>query len=108
MDGHEHGGPVTDHRDPVAREIILAEYKALRDEIIKKMDHRTTFRISALTLTLAAIGVGVERKSDVVLLLVPIVAVLFNFVAIYHSIQIGRAADYIRDKIEPKLIAQVA
>lgn len=91
----------------LSREIILAEYKALRDEIIKKMDHRTTFRISALTLTLAAIGVGAERKSDVVLL-VPIVAVLFNFVAIYHSIQIGRAADYIRDKIEPKLIAQVA
>jgi hypothetical protein len=34
------------------------------------------------------------------------VAVLFSNVAVYYSIQIGRAADYIRDRIEPKLDAQ--
>jgi hypothetical protein len=92
--------------DDVAREILLTEYKALRDEIIKKMDHRATFRISALTLTLGAIGVGAERKSDVLLLLVPVVAVLFNVVAVFYSLQVARAADYIRDNIEPKLQAQ--
>lgn len=41
------------------------------------MDHRATFRISTLTLTLAAIGVGAER----------------NIVAIFYSVRIGRAAD---------------
>jgi hypothetical protein len=60
-----------DPRDDVAREILLAEYKALRDEIIKKMDHRATFRISALTLTVAAIAAGVQFRNNMLLLLVP-------------------------------------
>jgi len=96
-----------DSRDEVAREILIAEYKALRDEIIKKMDHRATFRISALTITVAAMAAGVQFENNLLLLLVPIVAVLFSNVAVFYSVQIGRAADYIRDHIEPKLDEQL-
>jgi hypothetical protein len=99
-------GPEPEAADAAEREILLTEYKALRDEILKKMDHRATFRVSALTLTVAAIGVGAERKSGLLLLLAPIVITLFSNLAIYHSVQIARAANYIRDVIEPKLDRQ--
>jgi hypothetical protein len=89
--------------DAMVRDIILVEYKALRDEIAKKMDHRVTFRISALTLTLAATAVGVERKSGVLLLLAPIVSIMFSNIATYISSQIDRIVGYLREVVEPKL-----
>jgi hypothetical protein len=101
------GGESSTHQlDDGAREVVLAEYKALRDEILKKMDHRATFRVSALTLGLAAIGIGIERKSGVLLLLAPVAVVLLNNMASFHSMQIARTANYVRDVIEPKLTRQ--
>ncbi len=94
-----------DNTDDVtaAREILLVEYKALRDEIAKRMDHRVTFRISALTLTLAATAVGVERKSGILLLLAPTVSIMFSTIATYISVQIERISGYLREVVEPKL-----
>jgi hypothetical protein len=86
-----------------AREILLVEYKALREEISKRMDHRVTFRISALTLTLAAIAVGIERKSGVLLLLAPTVSIMFSNIATYISLQIDQVSGYLREVVEPKL-----
>ncbi|MEV6236646.1 hypothetical protein [Lentzea sp. NPDC051838] len=96
-------GTANDPDDAMMREILLVEYKALRDEISKRMDHRVTFRISALTLTLAAIAVGVERKSGVLLLLAPIVSILFSNIATYVSLQIDRISGHLRSAVEPKL-----
>ncbi|RSM50851.1 hypothetical protein DMA12_01540 [Amycolatopsis balhimycina DSM 5908] len=100
VDSVENAG---DSDDAMVRDIVLVEYKALRDEIAKKMDHRVTFRISALTLTLAATAVGVERKSGVLLLLAPIVSIMFSNIATYISSQIDRIVGYLREVVEPKL-----
>lgn len=89
--------------DNMRREILIAEYKALREEMVKRMDHRVTFRVSALALTLTATAVGVERRSGVLLLLAPIVTILLSNIATYISLRIDRIAGYIRSNIEPEL-----
>jgi hypothetical protein len=62
--------------DGAEREIVLAEYRALRDEIGRIAGQRAVFRVVAFTLTSVAIGVGVERVSAVLLLLAPIAVLL--------------------------------
>lgn len=47
----------------VVREILLTEYKCLRDEVCKKMDHRVSLIVSSVTTSVVALGVGVERGS---------------------------------------------
>jgi hypothetical protein len=37
-------------------EILVAEYKTLRDEIIKKMDHRTSLVVCSVTVSSAVLG----------------------------------------------------
>jgi len=89
-----------------AREIILTEYKALRDEILKKMDHRTTYRLATLTLSLATMGVGVQLRSAPLLLLVPMLTILLGNLSIFQTMQISRLATYVRENIEKRLNVQ--
>ncbi|MCR3753726.1 hypothetical protein LX88_007735 [Lentzea californiensis] len=99
----EEGERVSGEDVKIYVDILLAEYKALRDEIIKKMDHRTTLRVSATTLSLAAVGVGVERRSSAILLLVPVIVALLANMANFQTVQIGRLSRYI-EEIEGKLV----
>jgi hypothetical protein len=86
--------------DAAAREILLCEYRALRDEICKKMDHRTTMTVSSITVSLVALGVGIERKSGVLLLLIPMVCVLFGLFVVFNNKSIADISEYIKRNIE--------
>lgn len=82
------------------REIVLTEYRCLRDEICKKMDHRASFIVASVTTSILSLGVGVERESGPILLLTPIIAVLFGLLIMFHERQIGEVSKFICDKIE--------
>jgi hypothetical protein len=82
------------------REITLTEYRGLRDEICKKMDHRASFIVTSVTTSIVALGVGTERESGPILLLTPIIAALFGMLIIIHERQIKETSEYICDKIE--------
>ncbi|QFU90337.1 hypothetical protein [Amycolatopsis sp. YIM 10] len=84
------------------REVLLVEYKSLREEIFKKMDHRTNLNISMLTVSMITLGAGVERKSEMILLLAPVVSVLFGFLIAFNNYSIYGITSHIRDSIEPK------
>jgi len=92
--------------DDHSREIMLAEYKALRDEILKKMDHRTTYRLATLTLSMATMGIGIQLRSALLLLLVPMITILLGNLTIFQTMQVSRLATYVRDHIEKRLNVQ--
>lgn len=79
-----------------AAEIALAEYKALRDEILKKMDHRTSLMVCSVTVSSAVLGFGVERRNGPLLLVSPLISVLLGIVVLFHGAQIGQASEYLR------------
>lgn len=87
-------------------DIALAEYKSLRDEILKKMDNRTAMIVSSVTVSSAIIGFGVERGSGPLLLIAPLVSMLLGLLVAHHNMQIGELSLYIRDSIEKPLSAQ--
>lgn len=85
------------------RELMMAEYKTLRDETLKRMDHRITLLVSSLTVDGAILGIGVERASGPLLLLTPVIAVLFGFLVMYHTKAISDIARYLMTAIEEPL-----
>lgn len=89
--------------DRIAVDISLAEYKSLRDEILKKMDNRTALIVSSITVSSAIIGFGVERMSGPLLLVAPLVSVLLGLLVVHHNLQIGELSMYVRDEIETGL-----
>lgn len=91
--------------EAVERELLLAEYKCLRDEVLKKMDHRTTFVISSITVSSAVLGFGLERTSAPLLLVSPLVSLLLGMLVYFHNTQIGELSEYIKANIEDKLRA---
>lgn len=94
-DGRVEVGSIMD--DPkFAVEIALAEYKALRDEILKKMDHRTSLMVCSVTVSSAVLGFGVERRNGPLLLVSPLISVLLGIVILFHGAQIGQASEYLR------------
>lgn len=84
----------------VRREIMLAEYKSLRDETFKRMDHRITLFVSSLTISGAIAAIAVERRSGALLLLTPIFATLFGLMVLFHTKIIADIARYVVEKIE--------
>lgn len=67
------------------------------------MDHRVTLIVASLTITSTLIGVGLERESGVLLLFVPVVAVLFGLLHIYHHVAVREIGQYLRDSLEARL-----
>lgn len=81
-------------------EILLAQYRTLRDEILKKMDHRTSLVACSVTVSSAVLGFGLERQSGALLLVSPLVSLLLGILILYHNVQIGDASAYLRKNIE--------
>jgi hypothetical protein len=92
-----------DGSDPTEVQILLAEYAALRNEAVKRMEHRITLLVTSLTVSAATIAVGVERRSAGLLLIVPVVAGLFGLLIVYHHMAIKELGIYIRNYIEEPL-----
>jgi hypothetical protein len=82
------------------REMMLAEHSTLREEQLRRMDHRITLIVGSLTASAALIGVGLERQSAALLLTAPIIAGLFGLLHIYHHVAIREIGDYIREHLE--------
>lgn len=79
---------------------VLAEYAALRDEIVKRIE----IRCQLLVLTLAAFGVllsvGVEKDVPEALLVYPLLALCMAIEWMHVDVRIGEMGDYIREHIE--------
>ena len=86
------------------REVILAELATLRDEALHRMDHRVTLLTTSLFVTTAMLGVGIERKSAVLLLVVPLIACLFGLLVAYHHRAIREIGAFIREEIDLRLL----
>ncbi|HUQ56547.1 hypothetical protein [Lentzea sp.] len=84
-------------------ELALAEYKTLRDEILKKMDHRTSLVVCSVTVSSAVLGFGVDRKSGPLLLVSPLVSLLLGIFILFHNTQIGTASEYLRVRFDEPL-----
>jgi hypothetical protein len=85
-----------------AVEVLLAEHAALRDEILRRSDHRVTILVGSLTVSAALLGVGVERRSAPLLLVLPLIASLFGLLIVYHHVAIRELGRYVAN-LEPIL-----
>ncbi|MEV7044290.1 hypothetical protein [Amycolatopsis sp. NPDC051061] len=83
-----------------ARDLLLAEYRTLRDEILKKMDHRTSLVVCSVTVSSAVLGFGIERKSASLLLVSPLVSLLLGILIAFYNMQIGIASEHLRRHYE--------
>jgi hypothetical protein len=90
----------------VHRELMLVEYKSLRDECLKRMDHRITLLVSSITVSGAILGIGLERNNGPLLLVAPIVTVLFGLLVLYHTKAIADVSRYLLTDIEQPLDEQ--
>ena len=92
--------------DPTfAAEFALAEYKTLRDEILKKMDHRTSLVVCSVTVSCAVLGFGVDKRSGPLLLVSPLISLLLGIFILFHNTQIAAASAYLRKTFDEPLSA---
>lgn len=87
-----------------AADVLLAEYKSLRDEILKKMDHRTSLVVCSVTVSSAVLGFGIDRKSGALLLVSPLVSLLLGTLILFQNVQIGETAQHIRRQFDGPLV----
>jgi hypothetical protein len=91
---------------PEDRAEILAEFEALRDEIIKRQESRHQLLTFTLILAATILSFGTEKDTSVLVLL--IYPVLGFFLALYMKhIQSGAVdiSQYIKDNIESRLLS---
>ncbi|MFE5569417.1 hypothetical protein ACFQ68_30825 [Amycolatopsis japonica] len=86
-----------------ASEVLLAEYRTLREEILKKMDHRTSMVVCSVTVSSAVLGFGIDRQSGPLLLVSPLVSLLLGILIVFHNVQIGECSDHLRKQVEDPL-----
>lgn len=97
---HPPDAPPLRHEVQFAHEILMAEYKTLREEILKKMDHRTSMVVCSVTVSSAVLGFGIDRKSGSLLLVSPLVSLLLGMLILFHNVQIGEASEHLRKHYE--------
>src|ERR1022692_2709971 len=95
--------PMTITTDPL--QFLMAEYKALRDEILK----RSEMQHQLISITLVALGglatIGL-KDSPSALLAYPMLALFLSAAWTYNDIQIAQLGIYIRYRIEDPLIGE--
>ena len=77
------------------------EYKALRDEILKRIEMRQ--QIVAVALTLAGIFLGVGINTESVALVYPPLAMFLAFGWAQNDFRIRESAKYIRENLESRI-----
>ena len=90
-----------------ASDLLIAEYRTLRDEILKKMDHRTSLVICSATVSSAVLGFGIERQSPPLLLVSPVVSLLLGIFILFQNVQIRVLSEHLRERIEEPASRQV-
>jgi hypothetical protein len=84
------------------KEMLIAEYMALREEILKRMELRQGIISITLTFAAAFLVAGVEFSPSIVFIYIPLAALL-TLVWAQNDVRIREIARYIRNHIENNL-----
>lgn len=87
--------------DPDARAAIMAEYATLREELLKRIDLRQ--QLISITLTLAAVFLGVGLDENLIALIYPVLAALLALAWWQNDSHTRRAGSYIREEHEQRI-----
>lgn len=87
--------------DDDERAALMAEYATLREEMIKRIDLRQ--QLMSMTLTLAAVFLGVGLGTNSIALIYPVIAALLALAWSQNDFRTRRAAEYIRDRLETRI-----
>jgi hypothetical protein len=90
-------------KDPLQLESILAEYNALRQELVQRIGNRVQLLTASSTISTVLIGIALERRSAALFLVVPLAACLFGYQMLFEHVVVSQIGSYIRDRIEPIL-----
>jgi hypothetical protein len=90
-------------KEPLQLQVILAEYSALRQEIVQRVGNRTQLLVASSTTSALIIGVALERRSAELLLVAPLSASLFGFQLLAEGAYLFELGNYIRERIEAPL-----
>jgi hypothetical protein len=88
---------------PETTSLLLAEYGALRDEIIKRIEIEHQLISLALIAPGTILAIGVQTREAALLLLYPILACFLSAVYAFNEYRIFEIGNYIRNRIEPRV-----
>lgn len=88
---------------PEVDEFLLAQYKALRDEILGLMERVVRIQLIGVTAIPLVIGAGEKYELGLVTAAGPVVTVVFALILLYEQNGLMRAGEYIRSHLEPYL-----
>jgi hypothetical protein len=83
--------------------LLLAEYNALREEILKRMELQHQVMFLALLVFGTILGAGIQFRSPSIILLYPIIAVFLAANWTYNHRRIRELGAYIRVRIEARV-----
>ena len=92
--------------DGGAHEFLILEFKALRDEILGKIERVVRIQLIGVTAIPLVIGAGEKYGIVTILAAAPLVTTIFGLILLYEQAGIMRAGRYIRLHLEPVLLAQ--
>lgn len=102
MTNQEHNNSAKGVVHPENKDLLIAEYNALREETLKRFE--IGYQLIALTLTAAGIilTIGLQTKNAPILLIYPILTLFLSAVWTNNESNIANLAIYIRENIEPR------
>lgn len=94
------GDEVRCKNNPEVPKYLEAEYKALRDEIVKRIELRQHIVIAAVTIAGVFLGIGVQWNNTMVVMIYPFIAAFLAVAWAHHDIDIGKLGKFIRVNME--------
>jgi hypothetical protein len=85
---------------------LLEQFKALREEILGKIERVVRIQLIGITAIPLVIGAGEKYDLTAVIAAGPIVTIVFALILLYEQNGIMRAGRYIRQQLEPALRTQ--
>ncbi len=84
-------------------DLVLVEYKALRDEIVKRIELRQHVIIAAVTIAGVLLSIGVRWQNTMVVMMYPSIATLLAIAWVHHDKAIGAMGKFILKRVEDRL-----
>src|SRR5690348_1002208 len=88
---------------PETLTLLLAEYNALREEILKRMELQHQVMFLALPVFGTILGVGIQFRASSIVLLYPIIAVFLAATWAWNHRRVRELGAYIRVRIEARV-----
>lgn len=85
------------------RDFVIEEFKALRAEILAKVERSIRLQLIGVTAIPLVIGTSKSFELHFAVAASPVVTTLFILLLLYENIGIMRAGKYIRTRVEPAL-----